>query len=142
MKNIILTLIIVFALQVTSNAQTGRQKILERLDQQTTCWNGGDLECFMQTYWKSDSLLFIGKKGLTYGWQNTMDNYRESYPDRLAMGKLNFEILSIKPVNDDCAFFVIGKWHLSRAMGDLEGIFSLLWEKIEGEWVIVADHSS
>ena len=95
----------------------------------------------MDGYWRSDSLRFIGSRGLTYGWQQTLDNYRKGYPDRDAMGILNFTILSIEPLSRKSAF-VVGKWHLKRTKGDLSGHFTLLWRKVDGKWVIVADHSS
>lgn len=108
---------------------------------QEDAWNRGDLEAFMDAYWHSDSLQFIGSRGLTYGWQQTLDNYKKGYPDRDAMGALKFTVLSIQQLSPKSAF-VIGKWHLARKAGDLSGHYTLLWKKIKGKWVIVADHSS
>lgn len=116
--------------------------INQKMSEQETCWNTGDLECFMQHYWHSDSLLFIGKSGLTYGWQPTLDNYISSYPDKLAMGKLTFtnevkEFIDIETVQ------VIGQWELQRdSLENLGGFYSLVWKIKKGEWVIVSDHSS
>jgi len=120
---------------------TGERQIRTLMQQQTTAWNEGDINGFMQTYWRSDSLMFIGKSGLTYGWQATLDNYKKSYPDTAAMGKLNFNLLEFKQLSP-ILYFVVGKWHLQRTAGDLQGHFSLLIRKIKGEWKIVADHSS
>lgn len=95
----------------------------------------------MNGYWESDSLKFIGSRGLTYGWQSTLTNYQHSYPDTAAMGKLTFHILSVEQAGPRSAF-VVGQWHLKRTKGNLQGHFSLLWKKLAGKWVIVADHSS
>jgi ketosteroid isomerase-like protein len=111
------------------------------LQVQENAWNKGDLEKYMQGYWKNDSVMFIGKSGITYGWQKTLDNYKKGYPGKEAMGKLNFTLLEMKPISAQY-YFVVGKWHLQRTIGNLEGIFTLLFKKINGEWVIVADHSS
>ncbi len=111
------------------------------LDQQTLAWNGGDVENFMKPYWHSDSLMFIGKSGVTYGWQKTMENYKKNYPDAAAMGKLDFTILQIKRLSV-LYYSVVGKWHLARTIGDLSGHFTLLFKKIKNIWVIVSDHSS
>lgn len=119
----------------------GEQQIRTLMQEQTTAWNQGNIIGFMQTYWRSDSLMFIGKSGLTYGWQATLDNYKKAYPDTAAMGKLNFNLLEFKPLSP-ILYFVVGKWHLQRTAGDLQGHFSLLIRKIKGEWKIVADHSS
>lgn len=133
---------LVCGLQAQSLKKSDRNAILQVLSQQEGCWNKGDLECFMEGYWRSDSLMFIGSRGLTYGWQQTLDNYKKGYPDKAAMGKLTFEILHIKATGKKAAL-VIGKWMLTRPeKGDLAGHFSLVWKRINKEWVIVADHSS
>ncbi len=108
---------------------------------QTDSWNKGDIGTFMKTYWQSDSLMFVGKSGITYGWQKTMDSYKKNYPDTAAMGKLDFTLLEIKKIASDY-FFVVGKWHLARSIGDIGGSFTLLLRKIKNRWLIVADHSS
>lgn len=115
--------------------------IRNALFEQLTAWNAGDVDRFMQTYNKSDSLMFIGKNGVTYGWQNTMENYKKNYPDTAAMGKLKFDIIEVKRLSV-LYFFVVGKWHLTRSIGDVGGHFTLLFKKIKNKWVIVADHSS
>lgn len=111
------------------------------LQTQEINWNKGALENFMEGYWKNDSLMFIGKSGITYGWQKTLDNYKKGYPDLAAMGKLHFTLLQLKPLSPDF-YFVVGKWYLQRSIGDLNGHFTLLFKKINGKWFIVADHSS
>jgi len=117
------------------------QTIRTLIEEQRQAWNAGDKEKFMQTYWQSDSLMFIGKSGITYGWQKTLDNYKKGYPDTAAMGKLDFELLEIKRLSV-MYFLVVGKWHLTRSIGDVGGHFTLLFKKVKNKWVIVADHSS
>ncbi len=111
------------------------------LNRQTKEWNAGNIPAFMNTYWKSDSLMFIGKTGITYGWQKTLDNYKKNYPDTAAMGNLKFDLLEVKRLSSDY-FFVVGKWHLTRSIGDIGGIFTLLLRKVANRWLIIADHSS
>ncbi|WNJ17280.1 nuclear transport factor 2 family protein [Pontibacter sp. G13] len=119
-----------------------RADILAVFAKQEQNWNDGDIDGFMEGYWKSDSLTFIGSKGITYGWQQTLDNYHQSYPDRVAMGRLTFKILKMYAMGDNKTAFVIGQWHLDRAAGDVGGHFTLIWKKIAGKWVIVSDHTS
>ena len=108
---------------------------------QQSAWNRGDLDGFMAGYWQSDSLSFVGSKGVMYGWQATLDNYKKSYPSPEIMGKLNFTLLQIKPIAKHTVY-VVGKWQLTRSVGDVGGHFTLVWQKIKGKWVIVSDHSS
>lgn len=114
------------------------QNVLHEQDQ---AWNRGDLDAFMQTYWKSDSLMFLGKSGPTYGWINTLKNYQRGYPDTAAMGKLHFELIRLQRLSPEY-YFVAGKWFLTRTIGNLQGAFTLLLRKINGRWYIVSDHSS
>lgn len=133
----IITLFCFSALAQSKDEQTIRTLI----EEQRQAWNTGDKEKFMQAYWQSDSLMFIGKSGITYGWQKTLDNYKKGYPDTAAMGKLDFDILEVKRLSV-MYFFVAGKWRLTRSIGDVGGHFTLLFKKMKNKWVIVADHSS
>ncbi len=127
-------------MQASEEAKT---QIREMLQAQSDCWTKGDLDCFMQDYWKSDSLLFVGKSGLTYGWQKTLENYRKSYPDASAMGKLEFTLKEMRPLAQD-HMLVVGQWHLQReeTLADLKGHFSIILKRFPDGWKIIADHSS
>ncbi|WP_158825193.1 YybH family protein [Mucilaginibacter lacusdianchii] len=118
-----------------------KQAILKVLETQRQAWNRGDLEAYMQGYWKSDSLLFVGKSGPKYGWQTTLDNYKKGYPDKAAMGQLTFRILKVNLLDKTNAF-VLGGWQLQREKDAPGGYFTLWLRKINGEWKVVADHSS
>ncbi len=134
--------IITLAFFVTASAQSkDEQAVRHLLEAQRLAWNAGNLENFMSTYLLDDSLMFIGKSGVTYGWQNTLENYKKGYPDTAAMGKLRFDILEVKRLSV-LYFFVVGKWHLTRSIGDVGGHFTLLLKKVNNKWVIIADHSS
>src|SRR6476620_11539196 len=142
MKKLFTFLIISVAFTGFIQAQSKDEKdVRQLLTEQDAAWNRGDIEGFMKGYWLSDSLMFIGKSGITYGWQKTMENYKNRYPDTAAMGKLNFEYIEMKQLSENY-FFVVGKWHLTRTIGNLNGAFTLLLRKINNNWVIVKDHSS
>lgn len=111
------------------------------LDNQIECWNEGDIECFMDGYWKSDKLVFIGSQGLDYGWQTTLDSYKKRYPTREAMGTFSFEIVIIEPLSEDF-WFVVGEWALATKSGSRTGHSTLIFRKLDNDWVIVSDHSS
>lgn len=136
MKNILLILFLSCKLFSQHNVE----QVRNNMNTQQTAWNNGDINGFMLYYWKSDSLKFIGKKGITYGWQQTLDNYKKSYPDKASMGILKFTILESTPLSDN-AIYVIGKWELQKEK-PVSGHFTLLWRKIKGHWVIVSDHTS
>ena len=137
-----LVFILGILISVSSMAQSNDEKIIRNiLADQISFWNKGDIPGFMQGYWNSDSLVFVGKNGPTYGYNNTLRNYQKNYPNKDYMGILNFDILSVQPMEKD-HFFVIGKFMLQRKVGDASGYFTLILRRINGVWKIVSDHSS
>lgn len=140
MKKIVAIILTIGTLM--ANAQSKDEtNIRSLLAEQTAAWNRGDITSFMSGYWQNDSLMFIGKSGVTYGWTNTLNNYKKGYPDTAAMGKLTFTLIQVKKLSKKY-YHVTGKWFLKRTVGDIGGHFTLLFQKIDGHWVIVADHSS
>jgi ketosteroid isomerase-like protein len=140
MKNTVLLLFFLVPFLVAGQTKD-EKKIRQLLNNQTEAWNRGDIKGFMDGYWESDSLMFIGKTGVTYGWTNTLNNYIKGYPDTAAMGQLHFDLISIQRLSGKY-YHVVGKWRLKRTIGDVGGHYNLLLRKIKGEWVIIADHSS
>jgi uncharacterized protein (TIGR02246 family) len=141
MKKWIFTLSI-FLISTLGFSQTKEiEKIKRVLEQQRQDWNKGDLEAYMQGYWNSEKLLFVGKNGPKYGWQQTLANYQKGYPDKAAMGILTFDIQEVRLIDPRNAF-VLGAWHLKRERDEPHGFFTLLVKKIKGKWLVVADHSS
>lgn len=123
-----------------TNNETEKNAIITVMNQQEQDWNAGNIEGFMEGYWQSDSLLFIGKNGMKYGWETTLNNYKKSYPDKKTMGKLTFDIIKLE-VNNNVAY-MLGKWSLVRATDNPNGHFTLYWKKINDQWKITIDHTS
>ena len=142
MKKIIFVLCL-FSFTI-GNSQTSEKEdkaaILSVMDLQEKAWSNNDLEGFMHGYWKSDSLKFYGSNGLTKGWQQTLVNYKKGYPTKEHSGTLNFTISDISKI-DEGSYWVMGEYHLKRSVGDANGVFIIIFKKIDGEWKIVADMS-
>ena len=136
-----LTLLSLLSLSSIIAQNKDEQYVRKILSNQTLQWNKGNLDAFMVGYWNSDSLLFVGKNGPTYGYKNTLANYKKRYPDTIAMGKLTFHILKLKSLATD-GYFVLGQFILQRTIGNLSGYFTLIFKKMNQKWVIIADHSS
>ncbi|SER75353.1 YybH family protein [Pedobacter rhizosphaerae] len=141
MKRIFLVILLFTCLNGFAQSKKDKQAILDLLEQQRTDWNKGNIEAYMQGYAKTDSLLFVGKSGPTYGWQKTLDNYKRGYPDKAAMGFLTFGIKKVDFLSKETAL-VLGSWHLKREKDEPQGYFTLILKKIAGEWKVVVDHSS
>lgn len=117
--------------------------ILKVINMQVNAWNDGDIDAFMQTYWQSDSLRFASGGNVRQGWDETMARYKTAYPDRAAMGTLNFEDLDIKQLSREWAV-VFGRYRLKREapLSNATGLFTLLLENKADHWIIVHDHTS
>ena len=122
-------------------SQNANEATTEILNHQAKSWNKGDLNEFMKHYWQSDSLQFVGRDGVVYGYNNTMQAYQKGYPNAEAMGKLTYEVLSVKTINSNYAY-VTGKWKLDRTAGNQNGHFTLVLRRMPEGWRIIADHSS
>ncbi|MBI1267304.1 MAG: DUF4440 domain-containing protein [Cryomorphaceae bacterium] len=111
------------------------------MQQQEIDWNNGNIEGFMSSYWNNEDLIFIGRRGLSKGWQTTLDNYKKSYPDKEQMGRLMFQNDTLIQMGAEVVF-VAGRWSLFRKADTLAGAYSLTWELKNRNWVITTDHSS
>ena len=110
------------------------------LDAQAQAWNRGDLDGFMQGYWKSDEVVFATPEGETHGWQEVIDRYRRRYPDAAAMGRLSFDRITIAR-KDDSEAEASGTYRVQRDNETRSGRFFLTFRLINGAWVIVRDYT-
>jgi len=140
MRSIFVALLVIISFSVFSQTKDEKE-VRNVLATQNAAWNRGDVDAFMVGYWENDSLMFIGKSGVTYGYKNTLSNYKKNYPDTATMGKLTFTLIQVKQLSPEY-FHVTGKYYLTRTMGDASGHFTLLFRKINGKWVVISDHSS
>lgn len=116
------------------------QEILAVIEKQRQDWNNFDIEGFMEGYWKSEELRFYGSNGVTSGWVNTLERYQKAYPTKEHTGQLKFVINEISRIEKN-SYYVMGEFHLERPVGDANGIFMILFRKIDEKWRIIADTS-
>jgi hypothetical protein len=141
MKALFACFFLILGCSLTAQEDADFAQIRAALKQQEADWNKGDIPAFMEVYWKSAQLQFIGAAGVTKGWQQTLDGYKRRYPDRDAMGQLTFGIVSMEKLGKK-SVFLVGTWDLKRKNDAPGGHFILIWKKIQGKWVITADHTS
>lgn len=107
---------------------------------QQKAWNEGNIDKFMEAYWKSEKLTFSSGGDTRRGWQKTLEQYKKTYPDRATMGKLTFSNLEVESLGADVAL-MLGEWKIDGEK-PAQGNFSVVWRLIDGQWVIIHDHSS
>ncbi|HJT46329.1 MAG TPA: nuclear transport factor 2 family protein [Chthoniobacterales bacterium] len=124
------------------------QKVIQT---QQAGWNRGDIEGFMDGYWRSEKTVFVSGDELTRGWQKVLDRYKARYSDRAKMGTLTFSEIEITPLSGDSAI-ALGSWKLNRehdpaspgsvATSSPHGRFTLIFRHFPDGWKIIHDHTS
>lgn len=143
----IIILSVLFAAACSNSGKTvsieDKEDITAILDRSSEAWNKMDFEGYMESYWKSDSLKFISAtRGIGYGWQKTLDGYKDAYPNKDYTGELVFKLDSFEYLGSEDYMLVIGSYHLTRKVGNAMGYFTLIWEKIDGRWVTTTDYTN
>lgn len=133
----LLLILPVLASAQTKDIETVRSILLA----QQADWNRADIDAFMEAYWKSEELQFVGSSGVLYGWDATMARYKRNYSTPEKMGRLTFDILQAHQLSKK-VIFLTGKYTLERKNDRPTGYFTLTWRNIKGRWLIVADHTS
>jgi ketosteroid isomerase-like protein len=108
---------------------------------QEAAWNRGDIDGFMNGYWRSDKTVFVSGDEVTRGWQKVLDRYKAKYSDHAKMGTLTFSDLEITPISNDSAV-ALGSWKLKRVNDEPRGRFTLIFRKFPDGWKIIHDHTS
>ncbi|OLB37534.1 MAG: hypothetical protein AUH11_08390 [Acidobacteria bacterium 13_2_20CM_57_17] len=129
------------SLQASGKHATDREAIGAVLQAQQSAWNRADVDAFLQGYWHSPELTFSGSSGVARGWDGVLARYKKNYPDRAAMGQLDFSNLEFRFLGPDAAL-VLGKWHLKREKDEVGGVFTLVWQRFPDGWRIIHDHTS
>jgi|GEM_PF-1409424 len=114
--------------------------IVATLRAQAAAWNEGNLQAFMDTYWRDDDLKFVSGTAITKGWSPTMKRFRERYADESGLGQLSLERTDVEMVTDDVAI-VTGRFNLVKNTEASSGVFTMVMKRIGGVWRIVHDHS-
>lgn len=138
---VLFSFIITLPLSGQTSRETAAMEIETIMQQQVNSWNSASVEAYMQAYWKSDQLTFVGGSGMIQGWETTLERYLKAYPDSQSMGKLSFQNKKIDLLSDSSAL-VSGRWRLDRSEDTLKGWYTLIWKKQAQSWKIVYDHSS
>lgn len=127
--------------QTSAQKENATNAILKVMNEQSDAWNRGDIDGFMQGYWKSDKMLFVSGDNVSRGWQAALDRYKKSYDSRAKMGTLTFSGLEIDVISKDYAI-VLGSWSLEREKDRPHGKFTLIFRRFKDGWKVIRDHTS
>ena len=112
--------------------------IKQVMHEQEVAWDGGDIPGFMAGY--DETICFISPSNTICGREPVTARYLRSYPDKAAMGDLEFGIGEVVLTGPEHAWCT-GTWKLYRATDTVGGGFSLLWKRTPHGWRILRDHT-
>ena len=147
---VILTVALVTAAIVPAPGQTTSpeqkpggpsNQIRQILEAQQAAWNRGDIDAFMEAYWRSPATIFVSGDEITRGWQTVRNRYHEKYSTREKMGTLRFSELEIHTLTNDISV-ALGRWELERRGDKPHGHFTLIFRDTSDGWKIIHDHTS
>lgn len=136
---ILIVFTIFYSCETPNTEKQDKADVIAVLRAQEKAWSKHDIEGYMQGYWKSDSLKFYGSNGkIAYGWNKTLSNYKKNYPTPDHTGTLKFKVNDITQIQNE-SYYVMGEYHLTRNVGNANGVFLIIFKKIDGKWKVVAD---
>lgn len=138
---VICSVVLMFIHPHAFSQHTVDDEVQSVLDMQAQAWNAGDIDGYMEGYWKSDSLLFASGGNIQRGWKATLEKYKKSYSDPEKMGVLKFSEVQINLLSST-SVWVFGRWKLIRKQDNPHGVFTLVMKKFSEGWRIVHDHTS
>lgn len=110
------------------------------LKQQKESWNSGSIEGFMHHYWKSDAFTFQSGDRRLRGWSELLAMYQQNYSGE-NMGTLDFSDIEIHVLSNNVAY-ALGRWRVTKQDTSRQGLFTLIFKKMNDRWRIIVDHSS
>ena len=129
---------------LAASAAPPEEAVKAVLDTQVAAWNRGDIPAFLTGYMNSPDITFLGRAGVTRGYQGLLERYRRQYPTPASMGTLRFSELEVQMLSPGLAL-VLGKFELTRSAaggGDASGRFTLVFRLTGAGWKIIHDHTS
>jgi ketosteroid isomerase-like protein len=137
------SLAIATSVMASGGSDDAAQAVRLLLDRQVVDWNKGDLDGFLDGYWKSPKVVFQSGGQRFDGWEAMRDRYRRRYQGNgRAMGRLEFSGLEIESLGPEAAM-ARGRWHLVMPDGtEPAGLFTVILRKLPEGWKIIHDHTS
>jgi uncharacterized protein (TIGR02246 family) len=117
------------------------QRILALFESGCAAWNRGDINGYMANYWHSDKVRWVSEGNVLYGFEEIATALKARFDSSDNMGRLEVVNLEIQLLRENDAL-VFGAWTQTTPRARRHGVFTVHMKKIDGEWLIVSDHSS
>jgi len=117
------------------------QRIRALFESACAAWNRGDIDGYLTDYWHSDKVRWVSEGTVRYGFEAIAAAFKARFDSPVNMGRLEVADLQIQLLGESDAL-VFGAWTQTTPMARRHGVFTVHMKKIDGEWLVVSDHSS
>ncbi|MEE4212179.1 MAG: nuclear transport factor 2 family protein [Parvularcula sp.] len=140
-KTFVLVLAVMMLPLGLASAQDVRAEVAAVLDEQVADWNSGDIEGYLDHLHKGERTRHIIGAQEVVGFEAIRQGYLERNPDPEKLGRISYRDLDVTPLGEDAALAFA---HWTFEIGEMErhGVFTLLFEKIDGRWLVTHDHTA
>ena len=117
------------------------QRIRAVFESGCAAWNRGDIDGYLAEYWNSDKVRWVSEGTVRYGFEAIATSFKARFDSPDNMGRLEVANLEIQLLGENDAL-VFGAWIQTTPAARRHGVFTVHLKKMDGEWLIVSDHSS
>jgi uncharacterized protein (TIGR02246 family) len=117
------------------------QRIRALFESACAAWNRGDMDGYLADYWQSDNVRWVSEGTVRYGFEAIAAAVKARFDSPDNMGRLEVANLEIQLLGESDAL-VFGGWIQTTRTARRHGVFTVHVKKMDGEWLIVSDHSS
>jgi len=106
---------------------------------QAAAWSRGDLDGYLEYFWRDPRLYYGSVNTVVRGWDALRASYASRYGEGAQLGQLKFSDINIEILSEDAAM-VTGRFHVTEAKLPASGSWLIVLRKFPGfGWRVVAD---
>lgn len=118
------------------------ETIRQLTDKLRTDWNSGNMDAYLDAYWKSEQMSLMFGNQAVRGWQALADLFRGNWSTEPAMGDFSVSNVVVIPLSPDTVISSGAFTHVFPTE-TVEGSFSHVWKlQADGRWLIAHEHTS
>jgi len=109
------------------------------LNAQASAWSRGDLDGYLDHFWRDPRLYYGSVNTVVRGWDALRASYASRYGEGAQLGHLQFSNVEIELMSEDIAK-VTGRFDVTDAAFPASGTYLIVLRKFAGKgWKVVSD---
>jgi uncharacterized protein (TIGR02246 family) len=127
--------------QKVAGAGDSEKEIYEEVNRAVSAWNRHDLDGYLDTFWRSDSLILVVEGETVRGWDLLSKALHTGYPNPSEMGNLTLDRVQVQMLSSDLALALT--WDTVSFPKKKEfGTSTIVMKKLPEGWRVAVMHTS